>query len=571
MHEPLTEEITVREAIVRALEDAGIDMVFGMPGGHTGALYDALFDHRETIRAVLVREESLAGIMAQVYGRMTGRPGVAIGQAAFMLSASAGALEAHLSSYPMVILTDLSMEGRFAHLGAYQSASGEYGSWDARAAFRGFTTATMVAHGGNQTVQVTQLALAHAAADPGGSIAVIFPREALRGRVAPGAAPAIYVGAPQSPDRPVPPPKSVQRVANALRRSARAVVIAGNGIHRSQAYEPLARLAEALGVPVVTTAGGKSAFVETHELSLGVFGNFGTEAANAAVAAADVVLSVGTRLAPSDTANMNPALLDASRQTLIQIDIERRNVGWTYPADDALVGDAGDVLGLLADAVAQKELPADVATARAAWHDEIRGTGPFLDLAPDVAEGAMSLRQTVSALSRSIPADAIVCADAGENRIFLTRYFQTKRTNTFVQASGIGTMGYAIPAALASKLVHPDWPVVAVCGDGGFAMSMNGLLTAIEEDIPIVVVVLNNAALGWVVHGQRTRPIASSFGDYDFAAIASAMGCQTRRVRSPDELTGALDEAMNTKVATVIDVQVSLTDSFEDITSPLVG
>ncbi|MEY2570544.1 MAG: acetolactate synthase large subunit [Acidimicrobiaceae bacterium] len=571
MHEALTEAITVREGIARALEDAGVDMVFGMPGGHTGAIYDALYDHRETIRAVLVREESLAGIMAQVYGRMTGRPGVAIGQAAFMLSASAGALEAHLSSYPMVILTDLSVEARFAHLGAYQSGSGEYGSWDARGAFAGFMTETMLAHGGNQSVQATQLALAHANADPGGSVAVLFPREALRGRVTPETAPAIYLGARRPPDRPRPPAAAVARVAQLLRASTRVVVVAGNGVHRSQAYTVLGRVAVALGVPVVTTPGGKSAFVETHELSFGVFGTFGTDLANATVGGADVVLAIGTRLAPSDTANHNPLLLDPSRQTIIQIDVDGRNVGWTHPADDALVGDASEVLELLAEQIDVAPLAPSVVGERSAWLAELRHDHPEADLVSPFEDGKLSLREAITTMSLRLPESAVVCADAGENRIFLTRFFQTKRTGSFVQASGIGTMGYAIPAALSAKLVHPDRPVVAVCGDGGFAMSMSGLLTAIEEDIPIVVVVLNNAALGWVVHGQRARPIACSFGAHDFAALASAMGCDARHVSTPAALAAALDESMDAKVATVIEVQVSLSDSYEDITSPLAG
>ena len=136
-----------------------------------------------------------------------------------------------------------------------------------------------------------------------------------------------------------------------------------------------------------------------------------------------------------------------------------------------------------------------------------------------------------------------------------------------MQAAGSGPMGFAIPAALGAKLVHPDRPVVAVCGDGGFAMTMNGLMTAVEQDIPIITVVFNNNALGWVLHGGG--PFAAEFNDLDHAAIARAMGCRGVRINEPAALGPALREAMNARVPTVIDVRTSLAQSFADITSPL--
>ena len=135
---------------------------------------------------------------------------------------------------------------------------------------------------------------------------------------------------------------------------------------------------------------------------------------------------------------------------------------------------------------------------------------------------------------RDLPDDAIVTCDAGENRIMMTHFYQTKQAGGFLQAAGSGPMGFAIPAALAAKLVHPDRPVVAVCGDGGFAMTMNGLMTGIEQDIPIINVVFNNQALGWVLHGGG--PFAAEFADFDHAAIARAMGCNGVRVTDPAAL-----------------------------------
>jgi acetolactate synthase I/II/III large subunit len=136
-----------------------------------------------------------------------------------------------------------------------------------------------------------------------------------------------------------------------------------------------------------------------------------------------------------------------------------------------------------------------------------------------------------------------------------------------LQAAGAGPMGFAIPAALGAKLVHPDRPIVAVCGDGGFAMTMNGLMTAVEHDIPIVVVVFNNQALGWVLHGSG--PFAAEFSDFDHAAIARAMGCRGVRIEHPAAIAPALADALAARATTVLDVRTSLATTFADITSQL--
>jgi len=180
-------------------------------------------------------------------------------------------------------------------------------------------------------------------------------------------------------------------------------------------------------------------------------------------------------------------------------------------------------------------------------------------------------QRVIKELQKAVANDAIVTCDAGENRIFMTHFYQTKAPGTFLQPAGVGGMGYAIPAALAAKLVYPQRQVVAVCGDGGFAIGMNGLMTALEEHIPIVTVVFNNSALGWVKHGQGERNIACDFADFDHAAIARAMGCNGSRVEEPRQLEPALREALASDKPTVVDVHTSLSESFVKVTSPLVG
>ena len=570
----LTEEVSPSEAIVRVLEQAGIDMVFGIPGGNTGALFNALYDHKRSLRAVLVREESRAGVMAEVYGRLTGKPGVAIAQAAFMVHASLGAIEAHLSSSPMLILTDLSDHAPFSLHGPYQSGVGEYGSWDAKQTFSGMTKLTLVATSGTHAVQCTQMAIKHALTGERGPVAVLYHSQSLRGRIGPNSRPPLYT---TDAFLPGPPPAAdaaeVEAAVQMLLQAERPVIIAGNGVRISHAYTELATLAELLGASVATTAGGKGTFAETHDLALGTCGNFGTPLANAVVGAADVVLVVGSKLAPTDTAFESTKLLDPKRQTLIHIEVEPKNVSWTYPADVALIGDAKAVLIQLAEAllaeggVAERKkaaLRADLQTARAQ-----HGFFNAIEFASNAAP--ILPQRVIKTLQQTVANDAIITCDAGENRIFMTHYYQTKGPGTFLQPAGVGGMGYALPAALAAKLIYPHRQVIAVSGDGGFAISLNGLMTALEENIPVVSVVFNNGALGWVKHGQGERNIACDFHNFDHAAIARSIGCEGIRVEQPHQLEPALQTALASNKPTVVDVHTSLSETFAKVTSPLVG
>jgi acetolactate synthase-1/2/3 large subunit len=562
----LTEEMPARVLVARVLAEAGIEYVFGISGGHTGRIVQGLSQVQNRVRMVTVREESLAGVMAEVYGRLTRRPGVMVGQGPWVLgNGLIGTLEAFLSGSPMLLLTDFSDAPRFTLHAPYQQATGDYGSWDARRAFGGVTKQVMQAQEPIAAVQATQLAIKHAMAGQPGPVAVLFGHDALAGSVAPDSQPVLYPTRHYLPPAPPPAdPAQVEAAAARIAAAARPVIIAGNGVRIAQAYEPLRELAETAGMPVATTAAGKGCFAETHPLALGVFGTFGTAAANACVGEADLVLVVGSKLSPSDTAWENPRLLDPSRQVFVQIDIEPRHASWNFPAETVVLGDAAQALRELGRAL-RSEARRAAAVERVARHRERHG---YFDAPAYRAEEQPILPQRViGELMRNLPENGIVTCDAGENRILMTHFYQTKAAGGFLQAAGSGPMGFGIPAALAAKLVHPDRPVAAVVGDGGFAMTMNGLMTALEHDIPIVVVVFNNSALGWVLHGSGA--FAAEFKDFDHAAIARAMGCRGQRVEDPAALGPALREAFAARQPTVIDVRTSLSVSFADITSPL--
>jgi acetolactate synthase-1/2/3 large subunit len=569
----LGEETKVVDAILKVLEEAGIDMVFGIAGGNMGRLYDALYDRQGSVRAVLVRHEQLASVMAEVYGRLTGRPGVATGQGAFMLANGLlGTLEAQMGSSPMLLLTDLSDQAPFSQHAPYQGGTGEYGTFDTRKVLEGATKYTTVVQEPVQAVQSTQLAIKHALSGDRGPVAVVYHSSAFRGRVGPESRPVLYATDAYLPGRAPADPAAVEQAAALLLAAERPVIVAGNGVRISQAFEELETVASLIGAPVATTASGKGVFPETHELALGVCGNFGQATANAWIGEADAVLIVGSRLGPADSANENPALIDPSRQTLVQIDVEAKNVGWTFPCDVGLVGDAALALDQLAGAVRDVGRPdtGQLAAREAALDAVRREHGFFSDPGYESDEVPIFPQRLFRELQQAMPDDAFITCDAGENRLFMTHYFQTKSPGSLIMP-GIGAMGYALPAALAAKLVHPDRTVIAVTGDGGFGMALNGLMTALDENIPVTVVVLNNSALGWVKHGQGNRAIASTFTHMNFAEIARAMGCNGIRVEQPAELPGALAEAFGSDVITVVDVVTSFVPSFRDVTSPLAG
>jgi acetolactate synthase I/II/III large subunit len=570
----LNEEVSPSEAIVRVLEQAGINLVFGMPGGNMGAVFNALYDHRETVRSVLVREEARAGVMAEVYGRLSRKPGVVIAQGAFLANVTLGAIEGYLSSSPMLLMGDLSDHAPYsAHL-PYQSGAGEYGTWDAKQLFSAITKQTIVAYNAPHAVQCTELAIKHAMSGQPGPIAVLYHSQSLRGRVGPETRPFLYgLDSYLPPLAPQADEGAVKEAARVLAAAQRPVIIAGNGVRVSQAYEELAGLASNVGAGVATTAGGKGTFPETHELALGVCGNFGTSLANAEIGAADVILAVGTKLGVSDFANQNPKLIDPRRQILIQLDIEPRNASWTFPAEIVLIGDAKTALRQLIDQlIVQSGVSSGKTSAARSRLQIARREHGFFD-APELRsdEAPILPQRAISELQRAVPNDAIITCDAGENRIFMTHYFQTKGPGTFLQPSGVGGMGYAVPAAMAAKLVFRDRKVIAVCGDGGFAIGMNGLMTALAEDIPFTVVVFNNAALGWVKHGQGERNIACDLSNFDHAAIARSMGCDGIRVEEPAALTPAIRQALMSEKPTVIDVNTSLKETYRRVTSPLVS
>jgi acetolactate synthase-1/2/3 large subunit len=561
---PIARERSTPEAIFDVLEEAGVRYVLGLSGGLTGKLWKALYRH-PTIRAIQVREESVGTVMAEAYGRLTGQPLVVMGQGEWIVGdAGPGYLEALLGASPMIILTEMTDGGALSHHAPYQSGTGDYGTWDAKGALASTTKRVMVSYSAAQAVQHVQLALKHAMTGEPGPVAVVLHSSTLDEPVGPASIPRIYPTAPYLAR----PSRWVDEVALAdavgvLRGAERPVIVAGNGVRLANAGASLRRLAQLLDAPVATTAAGKGVFPEADPLGVGPIGQFGWASANAVVGGSDVILAVGTKLAPHDTLNEDRCLIDPVRQTLIQIDIEPLNAGWTFPVDHVLIGDAGFVLDRLVGEVAREEFhPRGDGVRRVTdgkRNNPRPDTGPFDEGVPIMPQ------KLIEVIRESVPDETVITCDAGENRLFMMQWYTTAEGGDYLQPAGGGGMGYAVSAALGARLADPERPVLAFCGDGGFGMTLHALMTAVQQDLPIAVVVMNNGALGWTLHSQEDTPVVSDLGSFDHAAIAEAIGCQGVRVSSLHELRTALKLVSGLTSPLVIDVPTSLKTSFADV------
>ena len=288
--------------IVQTLVEGGIDHVFGIPGGDTGQIFGSLRGNEKQLRTVLARHEQAAAIMADAYGRATGRPAVVMGQGVFMGSNAAfGVMEALLSSSPMVVLTDTSDGGAAQHP-ANQSGAGEYGSVDLLNIFRSMTKYTTLATTPKEAVLGTQLAIKHAVSGRPGPACVLMRSASIAGEVDMESPPFIHhTSGYLNTTKPQASPEDATRAVELLKGAQRPVLVAGNGVHMARAHGLVRELSELWGMPVATSYKGKSVIEETHPLAVGMVGVYGQRVANAVVGQADVVLVVGARLSSQDT------------------------------------------------------------------------------------------------------------------------------------------------------------------------------------------------------------------------------------------------------------------------------
>jgi len=556
-----------KDLIARVVAEAGIQHVFGLPGGGTLEIFDGLYDHRDSVTSLLVRHEHGASIMADAYARASGRPALIMGQGAFIGSNAAfGIMEAFVSSSPMVIVTDTS-DGLMPQHPANQSVTGDYGSPDILAMFRAMTKYTTLAATGKEAVIGTQLAIKHATSGRPGPAAVVFRSQAVLDDIDEDRPPYIHPTQGYLSGSPaVAAQDDVAHAAELLINAENPVIVAGNGVHISDAHDDLRALAEILGAGIATTYKGKSAIAETHPLAVGMVGVFGQEAANAVVGDADVVLVVGAKLTPQDTVRERPSVFDPTRQKILQVDIDPLNAGWTFPVESALIGDARAVLAQIVTACREtlREDPLDT-QARAQRLAEIKLQRSYYEhemLHVDATPPAP--QRVVRLVQEAVDPSALIALDAGNNRVWMCHFYQAQQAKTFFCPGGLAGMGWAVPAALGLKVAQPGRPVLGVSGDGGFMMSVHAIATAVQYGLPVVWLVMNDSSLGMVRQHQKDRLTVSEFGAFDHARIAQGFGADGLRVEDARDLPDAIRAAFASGRPTVVDAVIDRTHAVDD-------
>ena len=555
------------EMIVQTLEEAGVEYVFGIPGGGTGQIFQILETKQDRIKTLLVRHEQVAAIMADAYGRASGKPAAIMGQGLFMGSnATFGIMEAMLSSSPMLILTDTS-DGGAAQRPANQSGAGEYGSIDLQSIFKSMTKYTTLATSPKEAVLGTQMAIKHAVSGRPGPTTVLMRSAAISGQVDVESPPFIHNASGfLNTAKPASAPVDIQRAVKILSESRRPVIIAGNGVHVARAHSELQQLAEQWGIPVATSYKGKSAISEDHPLALGMVGTYGQETANKAVGDADTVLVVGALLRSQETVGERPDIFDPNKQRIIQIDIDERNAGWSFPVELGLIGDAKVILEQMVEA---SDMAAPDNSGRQVWTDSMpvrRETGGYHDQ-PEMHEDSSPIKpqRLIAQLQATMDPSTIYTLDAGNNRTWMAHLYRAQQANTFYSPGGTAGMGWALPAAVGLKLVYPNQPVVAVTGDGGYMMVVNAISTAVQYDLPIICVVFNNNTLGMVNdHQPEGHKIASEFHPTNNATVAEGMGAWGVQVNDSKDLPDALRAAQASGKPAVVDVLIDPGPSPDD-------
>ena len=530
--------MTGGQAVVAALAAHDVEVVFGMPGVHNLALYDALYDAAPQIQHVVVRHEQAAGFAADGYARATGRPGVAITTAGpGATNALTAVAEAWSDSSPVVLIA--------SHVGSpYLEVERGFGH-ELRGQLEVFQTATRFRA---RPLHVR---------DIGPSIAEAFA-EAQRGRPRP-----VMVQVPQDvlngstelePVQPVPVQKRgaeaamVHAAANMLARAERPAIYAGVGIHRAGGHAELLALAERLDALVFTTAQGKGAIPEDHPLAVG---NRWTGEAELIklLSESDVLLAVGTRFGATDTGQWTLPLPSA----VVHIDADADELNRNVPAEIALAGDAKIVLSQLL-----QELQGRASNGRASRRTALEGLRRDLDATAASAwpEPIRLLHDLRTGLAR----DAIVFCDS-LIQYWAARHFPAYAPRSMHLPWTYGTLGSSLPMALGAKVAFPDRQVVTLCGDGALMFTLPELATAVQARANIIIVVCNDRGYGAMRMHQRRRfgrLIASDLATPDFVAVAEAFGAGGLRVNSAYELGPALETALADPRPVVIDVPLAL-------------
>lgn len=552
------------EGVIATFIEAGITRGFTLPGlGITWSL-PAFHDRKSEFDLVLARTEQSASVMAQVAGKLTGKPGLLMAQGPFATTTGAfGILEAYFSSSPMVIMTDTSCYDGFAQQGVYQTMTGDYGAGDAFAVLKTMTKFATYATTPQEAIYGTQMAIKHAMTPRQGPAAMLMRTNIIKQEVPEDLRSRLYPTegylrhTPMVPDR-----AALEKIAAVLSGARAPVIIAGNGIYMSRSGRKLQEFAGRDGIAVASSYHGKGTIDETADIAVGMMGTWASAAANRMVQAADVILVLGCSLGPEYTRFRDEKMMRPGDQTIIQVDIDPLQAGWVLPVDQAVTADVSDVLDFLLTTPAQDATSVGNRKARIAAikSENDYGVLPQYKTRP----GTVHYADIMRSLSEFLTEEDLLTLDAGTNRIWATSRLPLRYPHQLVAPGGIGGMGWSTPAATGAKVVCPEKRVTGLIGDGGFVMTMDAIATAAERGLDVVYVVANNAGLGMVRDNLGNQAIGVDFGDHDFTKVAEGLGGSGVTVTEADQIGDALREAHDRGGPVVVDVKVDPAASHRD-------
>lgn len=535
------EQLTGAQSVIRSLEELGVEVIFGIPGGAVLPVYDPLFDSKK-LRHVLVRHEQGAGHAASGYAHATGKVGV------MMATSGPGATnlvtplaDAQMDSIPVVAVTG--QVGRsLIGTDAFQEA-------DISGITMPITKHNFLVRAGDEIPQVLAEAFHIASSGRPGAVLVDIPKDVLQAQCTFSWPPRLDL--PGYKPNTKPHGRQVREAAKLIAAARKPVLYVGGGVIRGEATEQLLELAELTGIPVVTTLMARGAFPDSHRQHMGMPGMHGTVAAVAALQRSDLLIALGTRFDDRVTGKLETFAPEAK---VIHADIDPAEIGKNRHADVPIVGDVKAVITELIAMLRQPKGSGASGTPEMtewwAYLDNVKATYP-LSYGPQ-SDGSLSPEYVISKLGQIAGPDALYVAGVGQHQMWAAQFISYEKPRTWLNSGGLGTMGFAVPAAMGAKMARPEAEVWAIDGDGCFQMTNQELATCAIEGIPIKVALINNGNLGMVRQWQtlfyeerysQTDLATHSRRIPDFVKLAEALGCVGIRCEREEDVEDAIKAA----------------------------
>ncbi|EGR3200058.1 acetolactate synthase 3 large subunit [Vibrio parahaemolyticus] len=551
----MTAMLSGAEMVVQSLIEENVEQIFGYPGGSVLDIYDALHAKTDQIKHVLVRHEQAATHMADGYARATGKPGVVLvcsGPGA--TNTITGIATAYMDSIPMIVISG-NVPNSLIGNDAFQEC-------DIVGVSRPVVKHSFLVKKAEDIPETIKKAFYISTTGRPGPVVIDLPKDVMNPQIK---LPYQY---PESISmRSYKPTTSghkgqIKKALKSLIEAKKPVLYVGGGAVISGAHEHILELADKLNLPVVSTLMGLGAFPGTHKNSLGMLGMHGTYEANMAMHEADLIFGIGVRFDDRTTNNLEKYCPNAK---VMHIDIDPSSISKNVKVDLPIVGSAEKVLTTMLGLLAEQDCSNDEA-AITKWWDDIQVWRDRQCLAYETSSERIKPQQVIETLHKLTNGDAYVASDVGQHQMFAALYYPFNKPRRWINSGGLGTMGFGLPAGMGVKFAMPEEEVVVVTGDGSIQMNIQELSTAMQYDIPVKIINLNNRFLGMVkqwqdiiYQGRHSNSYMSSVPD--FAAIAEAYGHVGIRIETPDQLEEGLQKALDMKDRLVfVDINVDETE-----------